>query len=164
MDVQLAAQGAELAAIGAAEVAEALTPLTGALTAGEVRRLTALLDRMLGVREIWRSFRLNSGPQWRGSVRPAAGGGRPGRGRRQAAGGRRQHARATRGVRRRRAVSAGGRRAAGGGRRAAGGGRRAAGGGRRAQRRRRLGVKVPGPAGGGGLLARAARDDFHAPA
>ena len=52
VDVLLTAQGAELAAIGAAEVAEALTPLTGALTAGEVRRLTTLLDRMLGVPEI----------------------------------------------------------------------------------------------------------------
>jgi DNA-binding MarR family transcriptional regulator len=49
VDVQLTEQGRELAAIGAAEVAEALTPLTSTLTSAEVRRLTALLDRMLGV-------------------------------------------------------------------------------------------------------------------
>lgn len=45
--VALTADGVELAELGAAEVARALSPLTDTFTAPEARRLTSLLDRML---------------------------------------------------------------------------------------------------------------------
>jgi DNA-binding MarR family transcriptional regulator len=48
VDVALTAKGAELAERGAATVARSLSPLTMALNAAEARRLTALLERMLG--------------------------------------------------------------------------------------------------------------------
>jgi DNA-binding MarR family transcriptional regulator len=50
IDVALTEGGIELAQRGAATVAHALAPLTTALSAGEGRRLTALLERMLGDR------------------------------------------------------------------------------------------------------------------
>src|ERR1700733_813074 len=50
VDVALTARGVELAARGAATVAHALSPLTKTLSAAEARRLTALLERMLGNR------------------------------------------------------------------------------------------------------------------
>jgi DNA-binding MarR family transcriptional regulator len=50
VDVALTAPGVELAARGAATVAHALSPLTKTLSAAEARRLTALLERMLGNR------------------------------------------------------------------------------------------------------------------
>jgi DNA-binding MarR family transcriptional regulator len=50
IDVALTEGGIELAQRGAATVAHALAPLTTALGAGEGRRLTALLERMLGDR------------------------------------------------------------------------------------------------------------------
>jgi DNA-binding MarR family transcriptional regulator len=48
VDVALTAEGSRLAEQGAAEVAEALAPLIGGLSPHEARRLTALLERMLG--------------------------------------------------------------------------------------------------------------------
>ena len=48
VDVALTARGVELAARGAASVADALSPLTKTLSAAEARRLTALLEQMLG--------------------------------------------------------------------------------------------------------------------
>jgi DNA-binding MarR family transcriptional regulator len=48
IDVTLTARGTELAERGAATVAQALSPLTKTLSAAEARRLTALLERMLG--------------------------------------------------------------------------------------------------------------------
>jgi DNA-binding MarR family transcriptional regulator len=48
VDVLITDAGARLAERVAGEVAEALTPLTGALPAADQRRLTALLARMLG--------------------------------------------------------------------------------------------------------------------
>ena len=50
IDVALTEGGIELAQRGAATVAHALAPLTTALSAAEGRRLTALLERMLGGR------------------------------------------------------------------------------------------------------------------
>ena len=50
VDVALAARGIELAERGAATVAQALSPLTETLSVAEARRLTALLERMLGDR------------------------------------------------------------------------------------------------------------------
>jgi DNA-binding MarR family transcriptional regulator len=50
VDVFLTADGTELAARGAAQVARSLSPMTSALTPAEGRRLTALLERMLGRR------------------------------------------------------------------------------------------------------------------
>jgi hypothetical protein len=46
--VFLTAEGSELAGRGAAQVARALSPMTGELTAGQARQLTALLERCLG--------------------------------------------------------------------------------------------------------------------
>jgi DNA-binding MarR family transcriptional regulator len=48
VDVFLTAAGSELAGRGAAQVARALSPMTGELTAGQARQLTALLERCLG--------------------------------------------------------------------------------------------------------------------
>jgi DNA-binding MarR family transcriptional regulator len=48
VDVFLTAEGSELAGRGAAQVARALSPMTGELTAGQARQLTALLERYLG--------------------------------------------------------------------------------------------------------------------
>lgn len=48
VEVALTTEGSELAAHGAAKVAEALSPLTSTLSSQESRRLTALLERMLG--------------------------------------------------------------------------------------------------------------------
>src|SRR5580698_11601652 len=48
VDVALTAQGGRLAEQGAAKVAEALAPRIGSLSPQEARRLTALLERMLG--------------------------------------------------------------------------------------------------------------------
>jgi DNA-binding MarR family transcriptional regulator len=48
VDVFLSEAGAELAARGRVEVARALSPMTGALTAAQTRRLTALLEQILG--------------------------------------------------------------------------------------------------------------------
>jgi DNA-binding MarR family transcriptional regulator len=48
IDVALTAEGSQLAEQGAAKVAEALSPLIGTLSPHEARRLTALLERMLG--------------------------------------------------------------------------------------------------------------------
>lgn len=48
VDVLLTETGAELAEHGATEVARALSPLTSKLTRAEARRLTALLEHMLG--------------------------------------------------------------------------------------------------------------------
>ena len=50
IDVALTAGGIELAERGAATVAQALSPLTKTLSVAEARRLTALLERMLGDR------------------------------------------------------------------------------------------------------------------
>src|ERR1700691_828879 len=50
VDAALAARGIELAERGAATVAQALSPLTETLSVAEARRLTALLERMLGDR------------------------------------------------------------------------------------------------------------------
>jgi DNA-binding MarR family transcriptional regulator len=50
VDVALTTRGVEVAARGAASVAQALSPLTKTLGAAEARRLTALLERMLGDR------------------------------------------------------------------------------------------------------------------
>ncbi len=47
IDVLLSADGAELAARGAAQIARAMSPMTSALTRAEARRLTTLLERML---------------------------------------------------------------------------------------------------------------------
>jgi DNA-binding MarR family transcriptional regulator len=51
VDVALTEEGIELAELGAAEVAQALVPLTSTLTLPEARRLTTLLERLLGSRE-----------------------------------------------------------------------------------------------------------------
>jgi DNA-binding MarR family transcriptional regulator len=48
IDVALTAEGSRLAEQGAAKAAEALSPLIGTLSPHEARRLTALLERMLG--------------------------------------------------------------------------------------------------------------------
>jgi DNA-binding MarR family transcriptional regulator len=48
VDVALTVRGIELAERGAATVARALSPLTKTLSVAEARRLTALLERMLG--------------------------------------------------------------------------------------------------------------------
>jgi DNA-binding MarR family transcriptional regulator len=48
VDVALTAEGSLLAEQGAAKVAEALSPLMGTLGPQEARRLTTLLERMLG--------------------------------------------------------------------------------------------------------------------
>jgi DNA-binding MarR family transcriptional regulator len=48
VDVFLTAEGSELAGRGAAQVARALSPMTGELTAGQARQLTTLLERCLG--------------------------------------------------------------------------------------------------------------------
>jgi DNA-binding MarR family transcriptional regulator len=50
VDVALTARGIELAERGAATAARALSPLTKTLSQAEARRLTALLERMLGDR------------------------------------------------------------------------------------------------------------------
>ena len=50
VDVALSAGGIELAEHGAAKIAQALSPMTSALNPAEARRLTALLERMLGSR------------------------------------------------------------------------------------------------------------------
>ena len=50
VDVALTAEGIELAEQGAAKIAHALSPMTSALNLAEARRLTALLERMLGSR------------------------------------------------------------------------------------------------------------------
>ena len=50
VDVALTERGIELAERGAATVAQALFPLTKTLSAAEARRLTALLEGMLGDR------------------------------------------------------------------------------------------------------------------
>jgi len=50
VDVALTARGSELAERGAATVAQALSPLTETLSVAEARRLTSLLERMLGDR------------------------------------------------------------------------------------------------------------------
>jgi DNA-binding MarR family transcriptional regulator len=47
IDVLLSADGTELAARGAAQIARAMSPMTSALTRAEARRLTTLLQRML---------------------------------------------------------------------------------------------------------------------
>jgi DNA-binding MarR family transcriptional regulator len=52
VDVALTAQGIELAERGAATVARELSPLTRALNPAEIRRLTALLELMLGAAEV----------------------------------------------------------------------------------------------------------------
>jgi DNA-binding MarR family transcriptional regulator len=48
VDVYLTADGARLAEHGTGQVADALAPMTARLTAAETRRLTALLERLLG--------------------------------------------------------------------------------------------------------------------
>jgi DNA-binding MarR family transcriptional regulator len=48
VDVALTAEGSRLAEQGAVKVAEALSPLIGTLSPHEARRLSALLERMLG--------------------------------------------------------------------------------------------------------------------
>jgi DNA-binding MarR family transcriptional regulator len=48
VDVFLSADGARLAEIGGTQVAQALSPMIGQLTKTEARRLTALLERVLG--------------------------------------------------------------------------------------------------------------------
>ena len=50
IDVTLTEAGTELAERGAAEVAELLAPMIGALTRAESRRLTELLEHMLDAR------------------------------------------------------------------------------------------------------------------
>jgi DNA-binding MarR family transcriptional regulator len=47
VDVFLTAAGTELAGRGAAQIAQALSPMTGPLTRAQARRLTALLGRFL---------------------------------------------------------------------------------------------------------------------
>jgi DNA-binding MarR family transcriptional regulator len=47
VDVFLTAAGTELAGRGAAQVARALSPMTGELTPAQARQLTALLERLL---------------------------------------------------------------------------------------------------------------------
>ena len=47
VDVFLTAAGAELAETGAAQIARALSPMTGELTPAQARQLTALLERLL---------------------------------------------------------------------------------------------------------------------
>ncbi len=47
IDVFLTAAGTELAGRGAAQVARALSPMTGALTPAQARQLTTLLERLL---------------------------------------------------------------------------------------------------------------------
>jgi DNA-binding MarR family transcriptional regulator len=51
VDVALTARGRELAERGAATIAQALSPLTKTLSQAEARRLTTLLERMLGAAE-----------------------------------------------------------------------------------------------------------------
>jgi DNA-binding MarR family transcriptional regulator len=48
VDVFLAPAGTQLAERGGAEIAQALAPMTGALSQAEARRVAALLERMLG--------------------------------------------------------------------------------------------------------------------
>jgi DNA-binding MarR family transcriptional regulator len=48
IDVALTEKGIELAERGGAEVAQSLLPLTSTLTLSEARRVTILLERMLG--------------------------------------------------------------------------------------------------------------------
>jgi DNA-binding MarR family transcriptional regulator len=48
VDVFLAPAGTQLAERGGAEIAQALAPMTGALSPAEARRVAALLERMLG--------------------------------------------------------------------------------------------------------------------
>jgi DNA-binding MarR family transcriptional regulator len=48
VDVFLSTEGARLAEIGAIEIAQALSPMTERLTKSEARRLTALLEDVLG--------------------------------------------------------------------------------------------------------------------
>jgi len=48
VDVYLTADGARLAEQGTGQAAVALSPMTGRLTTAETRRLTALLERLLG--------------------------------------------------------------------------------------------------------------------
>ena len=48
VDVSLTAQGVELAERGATEIAQALAPMTDSLAPAEARRLTGLLERLLG--------------------------------------------------------------------------------------------------------------------
>lgn len=50
VDVALTEEGIELAELGGAEVAQALLPMTSTLTLPEARRVTILLERMLGAR------------------------------------------------------------------------------------------------------------------
>ena len=50
VDAALTERGIEFAERGAATVAQAFSPLTKTLSAAEARRLTALLERMLGDR------------------------------------------------------------------------------------------------------------------
>jgi DNA-binding MarR family transcriptional regulator len=47
VDVFLTAAGIELAGRGAAQIAQALSPMTGELTAAQARQLTTLLERLL---------------------------------------------------------------------------------------------------------------------
>jgi DNA-binding MarR family transcriptional regulator len=47
VDVFITAEGTELAGRGAAQVAQALSPMTGELTPAQSRQLTALLERLL---------------------------------------------------------------------------------------------------------------------
>ena len=51
VDVALTARGRALAGRGAATIAQALSPLTTTLSEAEARRLTTLLERMLGTAE-----------------------------------------------------------------------------------------------------------------
>jgi DNA-binding MarR family transcriptional regulator len=48
VDVFIAPAGTQLAERGGAEIAQALAPMTGALSPAEARRVAALLERMLG--------------------------------------------------------------------------------------------------------------------
>ena len=48
VDVFLTAEGSELAGRGAAQVARALSPMTGTLAPDQARQLTALLGRFIG--------------------------------------------------------------------------------------------------------------------
>jgi DNA-binding MarR family transcriptional regulator len=48
VEVHITARGSELAELGAAELARALAPMTDGLTPAQARRLTALLDQLLG--------------------------------------------------------------------------------------------------------------------
>ena len=47
VDIFLTSDGARLAEIGGVQIADALSPMIGQLTKAEVRRLTALLERVL---------------------------------------------------------------------------------------------------------------------